>query len=185
MKKSKIPEKISFVMGSLPVIYSEDRIMYWNFYEAIVDTLRPDDVHEFMLVETIANCDWEIIRYKRAKARIIDLRFQEALANVLRPIIEEGTIIISRDKDAAQLAQDWFRDKETKKAIQDHLFDYGLDEEGVVAEAMRLCMNDLADLEQLVHSNERRRSLAYRDLQFWRETKPSRQALELKALPSM
>jgi hypothetical protein len=60
MKKSKIPEKISFVMGSLPVIYSEDRIMYWNFYEAIVDTLRPDDVHEFMLVETIANCDWEI-----------------------------------------------------------------------------------------------------------------------------
>ena len=99
--------------------------------------------------------------------------------------LEEGTIIISRDKDAAQLAQDWFRDKETKKAIQDHLFDYGLDEEGVVAEAMRLCMNDLADLEQLVHSNERRRSLAYRDLQFWRETKPSRQALELKALPSM
>jgi hypothetical protein len=49
---------------------------------------------------------------------------------------------------------------------------------------MRLSMEDLAQLEQLVQSNERRRSLAYRDLEMWRDGRQFRRSAEAKALPS-
>jgi hypothetical protein len=190
MIKDNLPPKIKDVLHeigcmifNLPVLNSEEEARYWNLFESLVDALRPDDSHEFLLIKTIVDCDWQNNRYELAKARIIDLRFQEALANVLCPILEEGTIKISREVDAKQLAQDWYADKETKEAISAHLFDYCLDENTVIAEAMRLSMKDLAGLEQLIQSTERRRSLAYRDLQLWREGKLHRHSMELKALP--
>jgi hypothetical protein len=137
-----------------------------------------------MLTKTIVDCDWLNLRYERAKTKIIDLRFWEALANILERIIEDDTIVISRKEDAKGLARDWFTDEETKKTIKQHLWDYGLDENSVVVEAMRLSMEELAQLEQLVQSNERRRSFAYRDLEMWRDGKQFRRSAEAKALPS-
>jgi hypothetical protein len=134
-----------------------------------------------MLIKTIVDCDWLNLRYERAKTEIIDLRFQEALANILERIIDDDTSVISRKGDAKGLARDWFSDEETKKTIRQHLWDYGLSEASVVAEAMRLSMEELAQLEQLVQSNERRRSLAYRDLEMWREGKQFRRSAEAKA----
>jgi hypothetical protein len=83
------------------------------------------------------------------------------LKNVLRPLIEDGTILVSPEHDAEGLARDWYADEKAKRAIKDHLFDYDLDELAVEAEAIRLSMKELAALEQLVQSNERRRSWAY------------------------
>jgi hypothetical protein len=177
--------EMSFVIGSLPVLNSEEQNMYWALYESIVKALKPDDPHEYLLMKTIADCDWQTIRYERAKSRIIDLKFKEALKNVLRPLMEKGTILISPEHDADGLSRDWYADEETKRTIKDHLCDYGLDELAVEAEAIRLAMKELAALEQLVQSNERRRSWAYRDLQMWREGKRFEQSARPKALPSM
>jgi len=176
---------MSFVIGCLPVLNSGDQKMYWDLYESIVTALRPEDQHEYLLIKTIADCDWQTIRYERAKSRIIDLKFKEALKNVLCQLMEKGIILISAEHDADGLARDWYADEQTRKAINDHLFDYVLDELAVEAEAIRLAMKELAALEQLVQSNERRRSWAYRDLQMWREGKRFEQSARLKALPSM
>jgi hypothetical protein len=46
-------------------------------------------------------------------------------------------------------------------------------------------MKELAGLEQLIQSNERRRSWAYRDLQLWRAGKQSHHSMDIKALPRM
>jgi hypothetical protein len=133
--------------------------------------LEPEDVHEWMLVKTIADCDWQAIRYERTKSRIIDLRLKEALINILRSILEEETIKHSREQDAQELAEDWFTDPTTKRAILRHLIDYGLSGGSIVAEATRLSMPDLAGLERMAESVERRRCIAHRELEMWRESK--------------
>jgi hypothetical protein len=177
--------EMSFVIGCLPVLNSEDKNMYWELYESIVRALRPEDQHEYLLMKTIADCDWQAMRYERAKSRIIDLKFKEALKNVICQLMEKGTILISAERDADDLSRDWYADEVTKKAIKGHLFDYELDEGAVEAEAIRLAMKELAALEALVQSNERRRSWACRDLQMWRDGKRFQQSSSLKALPSM
>ena len=163
--------EISFVFGSLPVLESEGDANYWQFVERVSEALEPDDFHEWMLVKTIVDCDWQNMRYERNRARWVDLRRVEALANILRSILEKDTIQHSREHDAEELAQDYFTDPETKKAISQHLFDYGLSEESIDAEATRLCMQELTQINRLVEANERRRSFALRDLEFYRECK--------------
>jgi hypothetical protein len=130
--------EVSSAIGCLPVLHSEDQSMYWALYESIVTVLKPEDQHEYLLIKTIADCDWQTIRYERAKSRIIDLKFKEALKNVLCPLMEKGIIQISAEHDADGLSRDWYADEQTKKAIKDHLFDYELDEGAVEAEAIRL-----------------------------------------------
>jgi hypothetical protein len=122
MNKIKLPSKlndaliqIGYIIGTSPVLNSEEEAMYWHLFESIVDTLRPEDPHEFFLIKTIVDSDWQNNRYERAKAKIIDLRAKEALANILRRIIEDGTIIISREEDAEQLAQDFYPTPKRKK----------------------------------------------------------------------
>jgi len=123
---SRVPLEVSDVIGTLPVLESEEPSLYWQMFQNLAVPLEPEDVHEWMLVKTIADCDWQAVRYERIKSRIIDLRFKEALINILRSILEEDTIKHSREQDARELAEDWFTDPKTKRAILRHLFDYGL-----------------------------------------------------------
>jgi hypothetical protein len=184
---SRVPLEVSDVIGTLPVLESEEPSLYWQMFQNLAVPLEPEDVHEWMLVKTIADCDWQAIRYERIKSRIIDLRFKEALVNILRSILEEETIKHSREQDAQELAEDWFTDPNTKRAILRHLFDYGLSGGSIVAEATRLSMPDLAGLERMAESVERRRCIAHRELEMWREGKRLRRLAKgdvaLKALP--
>ena len=179
----RIPFEISDIFVTLPVLESEDKHVYWRMFERMADELEPEGVHEWMLTKTIVDCDWQDIRYERIKSRVIDLRFREALANVLRSILEEETIKHSREQDALELAQDWFTDPNTKRAIQRHLFDYDLSEESVLAEATRLSMPELVGLERLTESVERRRCVADRDLEIGREGKRLRRSAKGDAAP--
>jgi hypothetical protein len=179
----RIPFEISAIFLTLPVLESEDKRVYWRTFERMADELEPEDTHEWMLTKTIVDCDWQAMRYERTKSRVIDLRFREALANILRSILEDETIKHSRELDALELAQDWFTDPQTKRAIQRHLFDYDLGEESVVAEATRLSMPELAGLERLAESLERRRCVAYRELEIWREGKRLRRSARGDAAP--
>jgi hypothetical protein len=179
----RIPFEISDFFLTLPVLDSEDPRDYWRMFESMADELEPEGVHEWMVTKTIVDCDWQAIRYERIKSRTIDLRFKDALVNILRSILEEETIERSREQDALDLAQDWFIDPKTKKAIQQHLFDYGLSEESVLAEATRLSMPELVGLERLTESVERRRCVADRDLEIGREGKRLRRSAKGDAAP--
>jgi hypothetical protein len=183
--KLYVPDEIGNLIGNLPILECEDGELYMSMLERVAREVVPRDLHEWFQVKTMVDCDWWNVRYERSRACAIDLRFQEALASILRPILEEGTIRHSPEQDALELAQDWFTDPETKKAIRRHLSDYKLSEESVHAEAMRLCMPQLNQLQQLVESNERRRSFAYRDLEFYREGKRLHRLAEPKALTSV
>src|ERR1700730_14309752 len=179
----RIPFEISDFFLTLPVLDSEDPRDYLRMFESMVDELEPEGVHEWMVTKTIVDCDWQAIRFERIKSRTIDLRFKDALVNILRSILEEETIERSREQDALDLAQDWFIDPKTKKAIQQHLFDYGLSEESVLAEATRLSMPELVGLEHLTESVERRRCVAYRELEIWREGKRLRRSAKGEVAP--
>jgi len=176
---SRVPLEVSDVIGTLPVLESEEPSLYWQMFQNLAVPLEPEDVHEWMLVKTIADCDWQAIRYERIKSRIIDLRFKEALINILHSILEEETIKHSREQDAQELAEDWFTDPTTKRAI--------LSGGSIVAEATRLSMPDLAGLERMAESVERRRCIAHRELEMWREGKRLRRLAKgdvtPKALP--
>jgi hypothetical protein len=94
------PFELSRLIGSLPVLESEEEELYWYLFKSVAKVLHCDDKdpREFMLIKTIVDCDWLNLRYERAKTRSIDLRFQEALANILERIIEDDTIDISRKR---------------------------------------------------------------------------------------
>jgi hypothetical protein len=183
--KSIVPKEISDAIGWLPVLECEDKALYWSILERVGLEIGPKDLHEWFQVKTMVDCDWQNLRYERIKMCAIDRHFQEALANVLRPILEEETIEHSREQDALELARDWFTDCETNKAIRRHLSDYNLSYDSVLAEAMRLCGPQVNQLQQLIESNERRRNFAYRDLEFYREGKRIHRLAEPKTLTSV
>jgi hypothetical protein len=180
-----IPIEIADIIGAiLPICGFEDPQQYWGLFEQIALPLRLKDYHEYMIVKTIVDCHWQNNRYERAKARMIDLRFREALFNILVEIVEEDTIKVSRGQDAKELVEDYFKDPETKEEIERHLYDYNMDVEHVRAEAMRLAAPDLLQLQKLIDSNERRRSLAIRDFEYYREMKMLSRSDSPKALPA-
>ena len=87
-----IPDEIMSLFGRPPVVVTESKDVYLRQLECIAAAIGPEDIIEWIMVKAIADLSWEIARYERAKAGIIDSARKPALVNILCSILEEGQI---------------------------------------------------------------------------------------------
>jgi hypothetical protein len=168
-KEWPIPPEFRHLFKRLPVLATEVRQDYLELLQSMACAIRPEDGVEWALLKTIVDNSWEMLRYERSKAGIIDGALKEALTNVLCSILEESTIKVSREQDARELAEDWFNDPATREEILKHLNDYQLDEDSIIAEAIRIRSRELEQIERMLASKEARRSFARREIDYNRE----------------
>jgi hypothetical protein len=141
-------------------------------------------------VKDLAKIDWEISRYRRAQAAIIDNGLQLGLTNVLRPILL-GTDILAADRPARDMAHGWAVDPEIRKDVLRILEEVRLGEWSMEGEAFRLRLNEIEQLDGMIAAKEARRDKLLRDMTLYNPSfardlqKSSDRLLEVNAIPSI
>jgi hypothetical protein len=97
-----MPKKPSHHIPALlmpaPVLVTESAEEFNDFHDALKDEFKGRGVVDHLLIMNIAELAWEIRRYRRGKASLINCAILSALRNLLEPIIrtqvaeEEGTV---------------------------------------------------------------------------------------------
>ena len=75
-----------------------------------------------------------------------------------------------KDLDAAELARNWFTDKEAQARVTQLLRQFQMDETAIEAEAFRLCAEDVERLDRMVALAEVRRDRALRSIADYRQS---------------
>src|SRR5262245_26924269 len=66
-----IPPEVLELVGSPPILPTEDESLYYTMMALFADSIRPDDLITWMLVKDLADHRLEIARYRRIKAAIV------------------------------------------------------------------------------------------------------------------
>jgi hypothetical protein len=144
-----------------PVLLSESADEFARLHDALKDQHRPDGVFEEFLVDEIADLMWEIRRYRRAKITIINAAYRDALEDLLERVCRDYEI----DEDIKELVDKWFdNDQGAKQLVLENLAYFGLGEDAIEAEAMRIKAPDLEKFDRLLASLEWRLDKAMRSL---------------------
>ena len=140
-----------------PLLITESAEDFASLSAALAQEIKPRGIVERMYVAEIAALVWEILRFRRCKAAIVNAAFKGALEDLLSRLI--GT----PDWDALrELVEDWFSKSEAKKEVSELLAQYHLDESAIEAEAIRSRSEELEVLDRMLTSLESRRNRALR-----------------------
>lgn len=145
------------------LLITESKDEFDRFREAFIREINPRGIIEHMYVADLAYLFWEILRYRRCIAAIINTRFLPALAHLIRSLSLLPDMLEETAKEEADgLALQWFANKKAKTQILDLLGKFQLDESTIEAEAIRSSVAELEKFERLLASAEARRNKALR-----------------------
>jgi hypothetical protein len=139
------------------LLTTESRKEFLRFRKAIYDEIQPSNAIERHFVDWIAMLAWEVLRFLRIKAELINCALLEALQNLLKQVISSDGFDYpyQRDKAAEDLAARWFVDDEAKAEVAALLGELGLDESAIEAEAYRLRAAEIESVDRLITSKQR------------------------------
>jgi hypothetical protein len=136
-------------------------------FKALAARLKPQDEIEWILLNDYLHHSWQIRRWRKAAAALIETIRQDALRAVLESILE------SEVKDRRQVIDgyidNWFKEGEsaTKSAFE-VLARRGLNEGNITAQAMAMRLPELDGIEGLIGDFERRRTAVVREFECYR-----------------
>jgi hypothetical protein len=186
-----MPEKPNHYIPALlmpsPVLLTESADEFNAFYDALKDELKSRGVVDHLLITDIAELAWEVRRYRRSKASLINSAILPALRNLLKPIIPRQLAVAQEpvpkrsrgselnvptqadleaewasEREADRLAHRWFVDLNAKQQIFEMLAENKLDEHAIETEAMRIVAPDLEKYDRILASLESRFNKALR-----------------------
>src|SRR5262249_53632157 len=94
-----VPTEIYNLLGKPPLLASEDPTRYEALLAALAHDVKPNDFIEWLWIKDTADLTWEIIRYRRINAALIDGRQKEHIESRLdggRPCSMMDVIEIAR-----------------------------------------------------------------------------------------
>jgi len=138
-------QRLSELCGSPPLVDGEDAERYQRLLAGIVKAVQPVDVPEWLWVRDIVDLQWEILRYRSAKAHLISSAEAEARRNLLLD-------------DAV--------DRFSSSDISDP---------AIIAHAIAARITDLRRFDLMLMSMEFRRDNAYREIEQRRGSPGKRQ----------
>ena len=73
LKKVFTPEQIRFfeLLGSPSLVVGEDAGRYWGYVIAIFQCVQPNDFVDFIYQRDLIDLEWDVLRYRTAKAQLI------------------------------------------------------------------------------------------------------------------
>jgi hypothetical protein len=63
--------KVFDLLGPPSVVEGEDLERYYRFFAAIMNSVQPKDVQEMIYLRDFVDLEWDILRYRSAKAHLI------------------------------------------------------------------------------------------------------------------
>jgi hypothetical protein len=147
------------------LLVTESRKAFLRLRKEFYDEIEPSCATERLYVDWVASLTWEIQRWLRIKAELINSAMFDALTNLLEQVLPAGEFELAyqRDQAAGDLARRWFTDDEAKAEVAALLAQLGLDEGGgLEAEAYRLRAKEIEGLDLMITSKAKSRDDALR-----------------------
>ena len=84
--RNQPPAGIISILQQRPLIWGEAVTDYDALFMAILEEIEPMTTLQWLHVKNLSDLAWEIHRYRRLKAKIIDLARVDAVESLLNPI---------------------------------------------------------------------------------------------------
>jgi hypothetical protein len=160
------PPKIESFFMKPPLVIGESRLEYERMFAALANTIRPQNPIEWLLVNDILNYSWEIRRFGKAKAALINLNWKDAIRRIAESLLDSDQA--ERSRVSQDLADNWFTSKEAKDAMQTLLSKHQLNEDAIAAQAMALRLPELDMIDRKTERAMAGRMALMRDLEHHR-----------------
>ena len=134
------------------LLTTESQEEFLRFRQTFYDRIQPCDAIERHFVDWIVMLAWEVLRFIRIKAELINGTLLQALENLLKQALssDEFEFSYQRDDAAEDLARRWFVDDAAKAEVATVLGRLGLDEASIEAEAHRLRAAEIESVDRLL-----------------------------------
>ena len=170
-----IPTELTFLFKEPPILAHENPDSYYALLDQIAARVNPQDSFEWIWIKDYVDLAWEILRYRRAKAQILDFACGPALASVAESVLGDADL----GWQAEDLRSKWFANEDGKGEVKTFLAEHGLNMDSLVGQAMLAHVNELEKIEAMLASAERRRDGVLREIEHHRDF--SRRLLEADA----
>jgi len=155
---------------SQPTLLRTESKQEWSeLVRELMEEIQPQSRIEREYVNDIAHLMWEIMRYRRFKATMINNGFRHALKTTLRSIFMISHFLPGIEA-ADELTEQWFFDQKAKERVSGLLEEAGLDEMAIEAEALALRFTEIEKIDRSLASAEVRRDKALRALGLYQES---------------
>lgn len=147
------------------LLTTESRQEFLRFRQTFYDEIQPGGPIECHYVDWIVMQAWEVLRYLRIKAELINCALLEALENLLKQVLpSQGLSYSESEKASEDLGARWFVDDAAKAEVAALLAELGLDEASIEAEAYRLRAAEIESVERLLTSKQQSLEKALRSI---------------------
>jgi uncharacterized protein YecE (DUF72 family) len=126
----------SFFLQTPPLLRSESAEEFNAFCENLNDEIKPQGPIERMYADEFAYICWDILRFRRAKAIMIDVGSRRALERLLQQIESNSTLHNIGDSPE-EVSWLYFRNASAKQAVLQIMELCQLDETAIAAQAIQ------------------------------------------------
>lgn len=174
----RMPPEAKALFFHVPVLSLESAASYMQIVDAVATTVGPDDILEWMFVRNIVDHMYNILFLRQVATGIVDIKRKDGLKSVLTSLLPDVAA-----KIIDNMAESWFIYEQKTVTAMRMLERYKLRPCHIDAEAARLHVAELGQLERMIASRESRLRLEYRELDMHRESKRIREELKNKSEP--
>jgi hypothetical protein len=160
------PTEIESFFMRPPLVIGESRLEYERMFTALANTIRPQNPIEWLLVNDILNHSWNIRRFGKAKAALINMNWKDAIRRIAESLLDGDQE--ERGRVSQDLADGWFTSGEAKETMQTLLAKHQLNEDAIAAQAMTLRLPELDIIGRKMERAMAGRMAIMRDLEYHR-----------------
>ena len=151
------------LLGPPPLLPSESAADYDGLRARLRARIAPRDVVEEIWLRDILDLQWEVLRMRRLKSRILSSSSPLGLESLLKRRVNYLHI--------AGLVEGWGKgDKDTIKEIENLLKHLGLSKTDIDAHSLLKSLDPLERIDRMISQAEARRNTALREIERSRET---------------
>jgi hypothetical protein len=155
--------------SKMPLLITESAEDFAALTSELKQELKPRGIIEQMYVAQIAYLVWEILRWRRCKAAIINMALKEALSGLVYHLAGEPGPDTPQREWVDAVCRDWFTKPKARKEVLELLDEFRLDESALEAEAIRSRFSDLEMFDKMLTLQEARLDKALRSIADYRD----------------
>jgi hypothetical protein len=165
-------DRAHVVLGPPPLTNFDDPTAYAALEAALRAEVKPQGVVEELRLRDVATLLWDARRFRRARATVLALGRQEAIANLLAG----GSlrhVALGYPQDALRATASAYLDGDAKAtaAVDAALRRFGLDESAIEGLALQAVLDDIERFDRLIFQADQRRDAGLRELQRSRDAR--------------
>jgi aminoglycoside phosphotransferase len=163
-------DRVHWLLGEPLLLAGEDRAAYDTLLAKVIEAVQPTDILEQIWTCDAVDRQWEILRQRRFKTALIAANWQEALREILQPLLSAGEPeSMDDDKKAGQLAWRYtLGGKRAIKEVEAMLRQANLTKEAIYAHAMARQIAAFEAFDRLIWAAEARRDASLREIEYHR-----------------